>query len=99
MVDTLLFAAVSGIKGKDLINKDEAADAFCPTKAALALAALLHNSRHDEVTALTTDASNIGIGATLVQRGLWWLLAFFSQEFPSAKSHYSTLKMLGSSQL
>ena len=53
---------------------------FEATKKALAAATLLHHPRPSASLALTTDASNIAIGAVLEQRGPrgWEPLAFYS---------------------
>ena len=88
-----LFAAVAGKKGKDLVVWDKKVEqAFTDIKAALAAATLVHHPHHDAVTALTTDASDVGVGAVLEQciDGVWQPLAFYSRKFSAAEKNYST---------
>ena len=88
-----LFAAVAGKKGKDLVEWDpQTIKAFTDTKSALASATLLHHPEHNADIALTTDASDIGVGAVLEQQvdGHWQPLAFFSRKFSMAERRYST---------
>ena len=87
-----LFAAVAGKKGKDLVEWDpQTTKAFTDTKSALANATLLHHPEHNADIALTTDASDIGVGAVLEQQvdDHWQPLAFFSRKFSTAESKYS----------
>ena len=88
-----LFAAVAGKKGKDPVEWDKpTTKAFADTKSALASATLLHHPEHNADIALTTDASDVGVGAVLEQQvgERWQPLAFFSRKFSTAESRYST---------
>jgi len=60
--------------------------AFQDAKDALASATLLHHPVLDAQLVLTTDASDIGVGAVLEQEidGEFQPLAFFSRSFLSA---------------
>ena len=87
-----LFAAIAGKKkAVPLEWSTDVEQAFNKTKAALAAATLLHHPRLEALTALTTDASNLGMGAVLEQYidRRWVPLAFFSKKFSRAQSNYS----------
>ena len=77
-----LFAALEG-KPKTLKWTEERDIAFKAIKEALANCAMLRHPRHNATLALTTDASDIAMGAVLEQRGPqgWEPLAFFSARF------------------
>ena len=65
---TPLFTVVVGRRSKDPIEWDLlTTQAFTNTKSALANATLLHHPEHNANIALTTDMSDIGIGAVLEQ--------------------------------
>ena len=77
---------------KRVINwTPEAEDAFIRAKQDLANATLLAHPSHNAETRLVTDASNIGMGASLEQRfdGIWKPLAFFSRKFSPSQLNYS----------
>ena len=87
-----LFKATAGRAKKDSITWTDAMQAaFKHTKDALASATLLVHPHPSAPTALTTDASNNGIGAVLEQfiSGSWQPLSFFSKALSLAESKYS----------
>ena len=87
-----LFASTAGKKKKELITWSPELDkSFSAAKSALANAALLSHPNPAAPTALTTDASDVGIGAVLEQKitGDWKPIAFFSKKFSPAESRYS----------
>ena len=89
-----MFAGVAGVKGKDLVEwNTPTVQAFTDTKSALANATLLRHPEHNANIALTTDASDVGVGAVLEQQvgDHWQPLAFFSRKFSAAESKYSTV--------
>ena len=67
--------------------------AFEKAKRLLADATLLHHPVPGARTALTTDASDIAIGAVLEQQidGHWQPLAFFSRQLNKAEKNYATI--------
>ena len=69
----------------------EAEEPFERTKCDLANATLLSHPFSDSETKLVTNASDIGMGATLEQRlsGSWKPLGFFSRKFTAAQRNYS----------
>ena len=87
-----LFAATAGKKRPHAIAWTPATEAaFGAAKSALSKAALLAHPLPDAPTALTTDASDLGVGAVLEQRvgQRWAPLAFFSRKFTPAQAKYS----------
>jgi cleavage and polyadenylation specificity factor subunit 1 len=66
--------------------------AFDAAKAALSDATLLAHPRPDAPLALSSDASDVGVGAVLEQQTAlgWEPLAFFSRQLTSAEKRYST---------
>ena len=87
-----LFQATAGKKKNDSIQwSTEVADAFQAAKDALSAAVLLKHPHPAAPTSLTTDASDLGIGAVLEQKidGMWQPLAFFSKKFRPAETKYS----------
>ena len=87
-----LFKSSAGKKKKDLIVwDDDLSCAFTKTKEALSSATMLVHPRASAPTALTTDASEHGIGAVLEQfsTGSWKPLAFFSKALRPAELKYS----------
>ena len=85
-----LFEALTG-KPKKLSWNDAMVKAFQGTKKALAEATLLTHPRQDAPTSLTTDASDLAIGAVLQQfiDGTWVPLAFFSQKLRASEKKCS----------
>ena len=85
-----LFEALSG-KPKTLVWNEDMVKAFHDTKKALADATLLSHPRQDAQTSLTTDASDLAVGAVLQQLvdGVWVPLAFFSQKLRPPERKYS----------
>ena len=67
--------------------------AFQKAKRLLAEATLLHHPVPGARTVLTTDASDIAIGAVLEQQidEHWQPLAFFSRQLNKAERNYSTI--------
>ena len=65
--------------------------AFCATKEAIANATLLVHPLPKAQTEIWCDASNIAVGAVLVQfqRGLWKPLSFWSKQLNHAQRGYS----------
>lgn len=87
-----LFAAMAGRKKQEQIQwSPELESAFNAAKSALSSAALLSHPSLDAPTALTTDASDLGMGAVLEQfvNRRWRPLAFFSKKFNNAQKQYS----------
>lgn len=66
--------------------------AFSTCKQKLSEASLLFHPRENTKLRLTTDASNIAMGATLEQYvdDLWQLLGFYSKKFTATQRQYST---------
>ncbi|XP_023816875.1 uncharacterized protein LOC105357974 [Oryzias latipes] len=71
--------------------RSKKAFAFDGAKSALAKAALLAHPDPDAEIALTTDASDIAVGAVVEQRvaGAWQPLAFFSRKLQTRERKYS----------
>uniref|UniRef100_A0A669CFS1 Gypsy retrotransposon integrase-like protein 1 n=1 Tax=Oreochromis niloticus TaxID=8128 RepID=A0A669CFS1_ORENI len=87
-----LYAALKGKTAKDPIDwLPERIQAFSDAKAALANAALLAHPFPSAEIALTTDASDVAVGAVLEQRvsGVWQPLAFFSRTLRDSERKYS----------
>ena len=87
-----LFSSIAGKKKKEPVVWSSVLEfAFTAAKSALANATLLSHPSPNALTALTTDASDLGIGAVLEQKinGLWKPIAFFSKKFSPAESRYS----------
>ena len=85
-----LFEALTG-KPKTLVWTDAMVEAFHKTKQALVDATLLTHPRQDAQISLTTDASDLAVGAVLQQfvDDSWVPLAFFSQKLPPPEKKYS----------
>ena len=67
-------------------------EAFADVKAAIATATLLVHPQPDAPTEIWCDASNIAVGAVLVQlqHGIWKPLSFWSRQLNNAQRNYST---------
>ena len=78
---------------KELDWTPELDQAFQEAKRLLAGATLLHHPVPGARTVLTTDASDIAIGAVLEQRvdEHWQTLAFFGRQLQKAERNYSTI--------
>ena len=88
-----LYSAVSNSKrDKTLTWTPEMTGAFHSAKDTLANATMLSHPVVDSPISLTTDASNIAIGAVLEQRvgQVWKPLAFFSKQLRTPELKYST---------
>ena len=85
-----LFEALKG-KPKTLVWSQAMTTAFNDTKKSLAKTTLLAHPQPDTLTSLTTDASDVAIGAVLQQRinDMWVPLAFFSKKLRSPEMKYS----------
>ncbi|KAJ8362237.1 hypothetical protein AAFF_G00388490 [Aldrovandia affinis] len=70
----------------------EMSGSFSATKEALANATMLAHPVPDAPIALTSDASDRGVGAVLEQQidGVWQPLAFFSRQLRASEQKYST---------
>ena len=66
-------------------------EAFADVKAAIATATLLVHPQPDAPTEIWCDASNIAVGAVLVQlqHGIWNPLSFWSRQLNNAQRNYS----------
>ena len=86
-----LFQALKG-KPKTLVWSDTKTAAFEQTKQALANATMLCHPNPNTITALTTDASDVAVGAVLQQfvNGVWIPLAFFSRKLRPPETKYCT---------
>ena len=87
-----LFAVIASRKRPEVIEWTADLElAFLKAKSALASATLLRHPRLNATTALTTDASDLGMGAVLEQYidQRWVPLAFFSKKFSSSQANYS----------
>ena len=86
----LLFEALTG-KPKKLVWNDAMVKDFEDTKKAMAGATLLTYPRQNAPTSLTTDASDLAVGAVLQQfvDGTWVPLAIFSQKLRAPEKKYS----------
>ena len=88
-----LFAAAAGKKKTEAVPwTPQLEAAFKTSKRALATATMLVYPSMQAPTALTTDASDTGVGAVLEQflEGKWKPLAFFSRRFRTPETKYST---------
>nr|XP_057908117.1 uncharacterized protein LOC131104680 [Doryrhamphus excisus] len=87
-----LYAALRQKKANDPLDwTSERVQAFQQAKSALADAALLAHPVAAAPVALTTDASDIAVGAVVEQRveGVWQPLAFFSRKLRDNERKYS----------
>ncbi|XP_053734725.1 uncharacterized protein LOC128767052 [Synchiropus splendidus] len=88
-----LYEALRLKKANDQVEwTSERQQAFDGAKAALANATLLAHPASQVPIALTTDASDIAVGAVVEQRvaGVWQPLAFFSRRLRDNERKYST---------
>lgn len=87
-----LHNALKGPERKKLEWTDSCTEAFCAAKEALANACLIVHPRSNAPTSITTDASDIAVGASLEQfiDGTWKPLGFFSKKLKPAETRYST---------
>lgn len=87
-----LHNALKGPKNNNLDWTAACDKAFKGAKTALADAALLWHPRGTAPTSLTTDASDVAVGASLEQfiEGQWRPLAYFSRKLKQAEARYST---------
>ncbi|GFR69708.1 transposon Ty3-G Gag-Pol polyprotein [Elysia marginata] len=71
---------------------DVMTEAFSSSKTALVNATMLTHPAHGAPIALTSDASDVAVGAILEQlsNGSWQPLAFFSKQLRPAEKKYST---------
>jgi hypothetical protein len=85
-----LHAASSG-RGQEIEWTEKCQATFEAARSALATATLLHHPQPDSATSITTDASDIAVGAQLeqLQRGKWVPIAFFSKKLSDAEKKYS----------
>ena len=84
-----LFAEIANKKKTEkVVWTTELDQAFLKAKSALSSATLLRHPRLNAPTALTTDASDHGVGAVLEQyiNQCWVPLAFFFKEIPPCPS-------------
>ena len=67
--------------------------AFSESKKSLAAATLLHHPSLSRPMALTVDASDVTLGAKLLQMtgGSWMPVAFYSKKLSPAQKKYSAL--------
>ncbi|CAI6373536.1 unnamed protein product [Macrosiphum euphorbiae] len=88
-----LYDISAAIKKNDgpLAWTDAAREAFSAGREAFVTSALLVHPHHDAPLRLTTDASNIAIGAVLEQsvNNEWQPLGFFSRKLSGAQTRYS----------
>lgn len=86
-----LYEALKG-KPKKLLWGPHQEEAFNKAKDSLAAASLLVFPSHNASLQLTTDASNVAVGAVLEQlvHGQPYPIAFFSRKLSGAESRYST---------
>ena len=89
----LLYEAVKGTHKKTQLNwTSDMQTAFNAAKCSLSASATLAHPLPNSTIALTTDASDIGIGACLEQhteRG-WQPISFFSKKLKKSEQKYST---------
>ena len=88
-----LYGALRGRKSSQKVNwSPDMLQAFEDTKSALAAAALLAHPSPTAPLALTSDASDVAVGAVCKQwvSGAWQPLAFFSRQLRAAERRYST---------
>ena len=85
-----LYTALAG-NPKTLIWSDVMSKAFDATKKALAEATLLSHPHHGAPLSITTDASDLAIGAVLKQfvNNSWEPLAYFSKKLQPFETKYS----------
>ena len=85
-----LYTALAG-NPKTLIWSDVMSKAFDATKKALAEATLLSHPHHGAPLSITTDASDLAIGAVLQQfiNNSWEPLAYFSKKLQPSETKYS----------
>ena len=85
-----LYTALAG-NPKTLIWSDVMSKAFDATKKALAEATLLSHPHHGAPLSITTDASDLAIGAFLQQfvNNSWEPLAYFSKKLQPSETKYS----------
>lgn len=78
-------------RGQSITWTKDCQDAFDASKGALASAALLKHPAKDEPLAITADASDYAVGASLdqLQDGHWKPLAFFSKKLSNAEKKYA----------
>jgi len=88
-----LYDISAAIKKKDglLAWTDTAREAFSACREALVTSALLVHPHRNAPLRLTTDASNIAVGAALEQSvgNEWQPLGFFSRKFSGAQTRYT----------
>ena len=88
-----LYEAVKGTHKKTQLNwTSDMQTAFNAAKCSLSASATLAHPLPNSIIALTTDASDIGIGACLEQhteRG-WQPISFFSKKLKKSEQKYST---------
>ena len=79
-------------QGKTLLWEEGATTAFNSSKEMLAKATLLHHPKPEALTNITTDASDVAVGAVLQQyiEGAWRPIAYFSKKLLPAETRYST---------
>ena len=79
-------------QGKTLMWEEGATTAFNSSKEMLAKATLLHHPKPEALTNITTDASDVAVGAVLQQyiEGAWRPIAYFSKKLLPAETRYST---------
>ena len=77
---------------KDITWTEECETAFEASKRALADATMLTHPHHDAPTSITSDASDVAVGAVLSQlvRGQWRPISFFSRKLKPPETRYST---------
>ncbi|CAH1731650.1 unnamed protein product [Aphis gossypii] len=89
-----LYDIAAAVKGRDgpLSWNDAAEESFRLCREALADTTRLVHPRSDAPLRLSTDASNIAVGAVLEQcvEGNWQPLGFFSRKLSGAQTRYST---------
>ncbi|KAJ8401803.1 hypothetical protein AAFF_G00377740 [Aldrovandia affinis] len=88
-----LYGALKDKPPKHIVDwSSEMSGSFSATKEALANATMLAHPVPDAPIALTSDASDRGVGAVLEQQidGVWQPLAFFSRQLRASEQKYST---------
>ena len=72
--------------------EEETTTAFNKAKEALAKATLLNHPKPSSPTSITTDASDIAVGAVLQQfvDGVWCPISYFSKKLQPSETQYST---------
>ncbi len=87
-----LYQCLKGKSNSQVLEWDnDMTDAFCKTKAALVHATMLTHPKPGATIGLTTDASDVGIGAVLQQwqNNKWQPLGFFSRQLRKPELKYS----------